>query len=89
MSLHPNTAPADCLGVRICVDDTVTVISWGAPVRLVDTGRMARVAYFTRAGNVGLDQNNELDKIARGLAVNPRHLAVARRDGKPGHEGNR
>lgn len=80
----------DALGVTIAVGDTVTVIAYGAPVRLVDTGRKATVAGLTRAGNVLLeDHNHPHDPIARGRAVRPGYLAVARRDGLPGHEGNR
>ena len=83
-------ALVDALGVEIQPGDTVTVIAWGDPVRLTDTGRQARVVSFTPAGNVLLaDAHHPLDPIARGRAVSPGLLAVARRDGRPGHEGNR
>lgn len=84
------TTVTDALGATIQRGDTVTVIAWGAPVRLIDTGRRARVVNFTPAGNVILaDTHHPTDPIARGRAVSPGYLAVARRDGKPGHEGNR
>lgn len=80
----------DTLGVTIRRGDTVTVIAWGAPVRLIDTGRLARVVSITPRGNVILaDTHNPSDPIARGRSVSPGLLAVARRDGRPGHEGNR
>jgi len=78
----------DTLGVAIRHGDTVTVTSWGGPVRLIDTGRRAIVVDFTHAGNVVLS-DDYADPIARGRAVSPGMLAVARRDGQPGHEGNR
>ena len=82
--------PTDTLGVEIRPGDTITVIGWGAPVRLRDCGRRATVAGFTRAGNVVLFPSRPAyDAIAGGRAASPRMLAVARRDGKPGHEGNR
>lgn len=79
----------DNFGVEIVPGDTVTVIAWGAPVRLIDTGRRAKVAGLTARGNVILGaQDNDHDPIARGLSVRPGYLAVARRDGAMGHEGN-
>lgn len=85
-----STTPTDTLGVPVGIGDTVTVTSWGAPVRLVDTGRKAKVVGFTRTGNVVLeDLDHPHDPIARGRAVRPGYLAVARRDGLPGHEGNK
>ena len=86
------TRPTDSLGVEFRVGDTVTVSAWGAPVRLIDTGRRAEVAGFTRSGNIRLRELTPAaaaDPIARGLAVRPGCLLVARRDGAPGHEGNR
>lgn len=84
-----STTPTDTLGVTIVPGDTVTVIAYGAPVRLSDTGRRATVAGFTRAGNVVLYGGpRNPDPIANGRAVSPGMLAVARRDGTPGHEGN-
>lgn len=78
----------DTFGVQIQPGDVVTVIAYGAPVRLVDTGRRATVTGFTHLGNVVLDDPHS-DPIARGRAVRPGLLAVARRDGAQGHEGNR
>ena len=79
---------ADTLGVEIRRGDTVRVTSWGHPVRLIDTGRVATVLGRTSAGNVVLVRDSD-DPIARGRAVSPGMLAVARRDGLDGHEGNR
>lgn len=85
----PGRVVLDALGVQMEVGDTVRVTSWGAPVRLNDTGRVATVAGFSRAGNVVLDEGmGEPDPIARGRSVRPGHLAVMRRDGQPGFEGN-
>jgi hypothetical protein len=82
--------PTDTLGVTIRPGDTVIVTAWGAPVRLCDTGRKAKVAGFTRAGNVVLfPERPAYDAIANGRAVSPGMLAVARRDGGNGYEGNR
>jgi hypothetical protein len=79
----------DTLGVQMEVGDLVRVTSWGAPVRLIDTGRIATVAGFSRTGNVVLDEGpDEQDPIARGRSVRPGHLAVMRRDGQEGFEGN-
>lgn len=80
----------DSLGVMIQVDDVVIVNAWGSPVRLTDTGRRAKVVGFTRRGSVILETtDNPADPIARGNAVRPEYLGVARRDGAPGFEGNR
>lgn len=91
MSDQPDTdrIVRDTLGVAIRVGDTVRVTSWGAPVRLNDTNRTAGVAGFSRTGNVILDDHDDPDPIARGRSVRPGYLAVARRDGQMGHEGNR
>lgn len=89
MSDHPRPV-IDTLGVPVEIGDTVRVTSWGAPVRLTDTGRLATVAGFSRTGNIVLDEGtDEPDPIARGRSVRPGYLAVQRRDGQPGHEGNR
>jgi hypothetical protein len=77
----------DTLGVPIVIGDTVTVTAYGSPIRLIDTGRRATVTGFTRTGNVTLLDPTP-DPVARGRAVRPGCLAVARRDGTPGHEGN-
>lgn len=82
----------DTLGVEIEAGDVVTVTAWGDPIRLIDTGRRALVDGFTTRGNVRLSAITVLDAadpIARGRAVSPGMLAVARCDGTPGHEGNR
>jgi hypothetical protein len=81
----------DCLGVVILRGDIVRVTSWGHPVRLTDTGRVARVLGVNSRGRIVLVREGatDPDPIARGRAVDPGMLAVARRDGQPGHEGNR
>lgn len=76
--------PYDRLDVNIEVGDTVTVIVWGGKVRLSDTGQQFTVTGFSRAGNVTHDSS-----VSNGAAVPPSYLAVARRDGLQGHEGNR
>lgn len=81
------TTPQDPHGVTIRTGDTVMVTAWGAPVRLIDTGRKAQVVGFTHAGNVKLDGYWH-DPIAGGRAVAPGYLTVMRRDGTPGFEGN-
>lgn len=83
----------DSLGVEIRVGDTLTVIGYGWAVRLVDTGRRVTCIGFTRGGNVVHDGGvshgaNPLDLVADARAIRPTCLAVARRDGFPGHEGN-
>ena len=84
------TGYTDSLGVDILVGDTVTSSSWGAPVRLTDTGRRATVIGVNRAGNLVLDDPSEpLNPIAGGRGVRPGYVLVARRDGERGHEGNR
>lgn len=86
-----DTGRDDTLGVRIMVGDVVTITAWGAPVRLIDTGRRAQITGVNRAGNLILDSapfGDAHDPIARGRAVRPGYVAVARRDGAPGHEGN-
>lgn len=77
----------DTLGVPIHVYDRVTVTAWGHPIRLADTGRTAVVVGFTAHRNVKLAADGD-DPIARGRAVSPGCLAVTRRDGQPGYEGN-
>ena len=80
--------PVDALGVEINVGDLVRVTAWGAPVRLTDTGRTAKVTGFSRTGNVVLSDREDFDPIANGRSVRPGYLAVQRRDGEAGHEGN-
>jgi len=81
--------PIDALGVTIVPGDTITVIHVGAPIRLADAGRRALVAGFTPKGNVILFPTRPVhDIIANGRAVRPSCVAVARRDGAKGHEGN-
>lgn len=84
---------ADTLGVDIEVGDILTVVGYGWSVRLSDTGRRVTCTGFTRAGNVLHDGGmahgaNPLDLVANARAIRPGCLAVARRDGQPGHEGN-
>lgn len=86
------TGYTDSLGTDILIGDTVVIASWGAPVRLCDTGRRAVVTGVNRAGNLVLDSaagGNAHDPIANGKGVRPGHCIVARRDGEPGYEGNR
>lgn len=80
----PTPTVTDTLGVAIRVGDVVTVIGWGWNVRLIDTGRTFTVTGITWAGNLTHDT-----EVADGYSVHPSCVAVARRDGKPGHEGNR
>jgi hypothetical protein len=71
----------DALGVTLRVGDTVTVLHWGGNVRLSDCGRRAVLRGWNRANFL------ILDGFDKGV---PTHaVAVARRDGLPGHEGNR
>lgn len=74
----------DSLGVEIEVGDTVTVIAYGWKTRLADTGRRFTVIGRTHLGNLTHDTD-----VANGHAVRPECVAVARRDGQFGHEGNR
>jgi hypothetical protein len=76
---------ADALGVEVRVGDTVTVTAWGAPVRLSDVGRRSEVTGATAQGRLVLLDGD----IAGGRAVPVSCVLVARRDGQPGHEGNR
>ena len=89
--------PRDNFGVSIEVGDVVRILSWGAPVRLIDCGRSAEVVGFTRTGNVVLDGapfGHAVDRIANGRAVRPGHLGVLDRSDRDnrvaaGYEGNR
>lgn len=83
------TAPTDSLGVEIKHGDVVMITAWGAPVRLCDTGRRSTAVDFSRAGYVKLADNYAPDTTAGGRAVPGNYLAVIRRDGTPGFEGNR
>lgn len=85
------TGLTDSLGVEFLIGDTVTVSAWGGSVRLADTGRRAVVTGVTAARNLVLDTLQAFgdDPIANGRSVRPGCLLVARRDGTPGHEGNR
>lgn len=74
----------DILGVEIKVGDTVRVTSWGGRIRLVDCGSTTVVTGFTGKGY--LTHNDP--QVAHGRALYPHNVAVQRRDGKPGHEGN-
>ena len=87
---HAAATTRDALGVTIVPGDSVRVIAWGAPVRLIDTGRLATVSSITPRGLVALDAlDNPADPIARGRSVSPGCLGVIRRDGfSNGLEGN-
>jgi hypothetical protein len=76
MSLH------DSLGVEILPTDTVRVTSWGIGARLTDVGQASPVVRINRT-RIVVHVNDE-DR-----AVNPTEVNVLRRDGQPGHEGNR
>lgn len=82
--MSKSTGTKDTLGVEILVGDTVTVTSWGWNVRLADTGRRFTVTGVTWAKNLTHDTD-----VAAGYTVHPSCVAVARRDGQPGHEGNK
>jgi len=73
----------DVLGVTIRATDRVTVTSYGSGARLVDCGTQSIIHKFGRVRLV----INDCDGNAR--AVHPRSLAVLRRDGASGLEGNR
>lgn len=76
----------DSLGVRIEAGDRVVVNSWGGNVRLTDVGRTGVVQVVGRVRPV-IDWDSKVDQ-PRGN-VRPRNLAVLRRDGAAGLEGNR
>jgi len=78
------TTLTDALDVTIRIGDRVRVISWGGTVRLADCGALAAVTGFTSRGNIEHDSAD----VANGRAIKPGCLAVARRDGANGHEGN-
>ena len=77
------TTPTDTLGVEIRVGDTVLVTGWGWNVRLNDTGHRFVVTGVTWAGNLTHDSD-----VADGYSVKPTCVAVVRRDGAKGLEGN-
>lgn len=81
-----NIAPTitDGLGVEILIGDIVTIIGWGWNVRLSDVGHKTTITGITWARNLQHDTDD-----ADGYTLHPSCVAVARRDGKPGHEGNR
>lgn len=83
------TAPTDSLGVIIEIGDTIIINAWGAPVRIIDTGKRAKVLEITPRGNLVLDDSDYSEGIANGRSVRPGYVGVARRDGLPGFEGNR
>lgn len=81
---------ADALGVTIRVGDSVLITSYGYAARLIDTGRTVKVTGFTSAGNVAHNGgSNGADPVANGRAIRPACVAVLRRDGRKGLEGNR
>ena len=73
----------DTLGVEILPVDTVTVTAYGCGGRVADCGRLAAVAGFGRSRVIIEFTDGEK------RAIGPGCLAVRRRDGKKGHEGNR
>ena len=73
----------DTLGVAVQVGDQVRITSWGGTVRLMDVGSLVTVTGFTRYGNLRHDT-----EVARGAVIPVKQTAVARRDGKVGHQGN-
>lgn len=85
----------DNFGITVEEGDVVRVLAWGAPVRLIDTGRTATVVGFTRAGNLVLDGGaHDTDPIANGRAVHPSYVGVLDRSDRDnrvaaGYEGNR
>lgn len=84
MKIATLPAPADTLGVTIRIGDRARVTSCGWAARLVDCGARVTVTGFTARGNV---EHSSAD-VANGRAIKPGCLAVARRDGANGHEGN-
>ena len=76
-------AHIDSLGVEIILTDVVYVNGWGDGARLVDTGIRTSVQRFNRKRVVILDSDGQP------RAVSPSNLAVMRRDGYQGFEGNR
>ena len=80
----------DALGVEIRTGDTVMVTSWGAQVRLMDTGKNVKVLGLTPRGKVRLSAlANPYESVAMGRSVHGHFLSVLRRDGRPGFEGNK
>lgn len=84
-------ASLDSLGVEIREGDTVMVVHHGYGISLNDCGRKVRVVGFTPQGNLKFedDPSNLYSPTAGGRALRPGCVLVARRDGQPGHEGNR
>lgn len=74
----------DALGVTVLVGDTCRVTCYGGSVRQYDTGSLLLVEGFSAKGYV-----QHRTEVAGGRAVDPTYLAVRRRDGAKGHEGNR
>jgi hypothetical protein len=74
----------DALGVSILVGDVVRVIYHGYGITLPEVGLTAVVVGFSPRRN--LVHNTT---IKNGNALRPDMVAVQRRDGAPGHEGNR
>lgn len=71
----------DALGVTFAPGERVTVIHWGT-ARLNDVGIRGVVGKINRVNVVVIaDDGDE-------VIANPREVAVARRDGQAGHEGN-
>jgi hypothetical protein len=72
----------DSLGVDILLDDTVLVISYGEGARQVDCGTRSSIVKLGRTRATIFDSDREF------RAVSSRNLAVVRRDGATGLEGN-
>ena len=89
MTSSTDIAATDSLGVTIEIGDTVIINAWGSPVRLIDTGKRAKVTAITPRGLLVLDDSAYAEGIANGRSVRPSYVGVARRDGLSGFEGNR
>lgn len=76
----------DSLGVRIEAGDRIMITAWGGNVRLTDVRRTGIVKTVGRVRPV-IVWDNTTDQ-PRGN-VRSAALAVLRRDGAPGFEGNR
>ena len=72
----------DNFGVEILPTDTLRIIAWGGGVRLLDVGRTGTLLRVKRTGNLALHVGGEE------ITAMPCQVAVARRDGLSGHQGN-
>jgi hypothetical protein len=73
----------DNFGVAILPTDQVRITSWGGSVRLTDVSRIGTVVRRKRTGNLVLDLG-----AGEQVTASPGQLAVRRRDGLDGHQGN-